>query len=382
MVDLNNSKWSNQNYTQMKKLTLLIAILIVCSAGYADHDPTIPNKDTVIIEFGENSKMVIITENKEDMAYLKDYDINQMINELISRVDSARADLQALIVTDKTGTQFLKDSVKKAESKPIESETTKLEYYGEDESSDTDLEYTRSYRYKHESNSNSYRDNSKEYKKYNSRTSSSFELQIGMCNWLEKDYSFPDETGADYSVKPWGSYMAAVGVNNKTQLLGPLIFNWGFDLSLYSWKMENPNMRIIKGEEITEFTEDMSVEGTKSKLGASYFSMSVVPMLDFSYGRSRKYGTFKKYGRDGFRIGAGGYVGYRMDSWTKFVYKDNGDVKKDKVSSNLYLNSFRYGVRGQVGFKGMDFFINYDMNTVFVEDKGPWLNAISFGIIL
>jgi hypothetical protein len=34
----------------------------------------------------------------------------------------------------------------------------------------------------------------------------------------------------------------------------------------------------------------------------------------------------------------------------------------------------------QIGFKGTDFFFNYDMNELFAENKGPKLNAFSFGV--
>jgi hypothetical protein len=40
----------------------------------------------------------------------------------------------------------------------------------------------------------------------------------------------------------------------------------------------------------------------------------------------------------------------------------------------------RYGLRGQIGFNDIDLFVNYDMNDLFTEGKGPQLNAFSFGI--
>ena len=82
----------------------------------------------------------------------------------------------------------------------------------------------------------------------------------------------------------------------------------------------------------------------------------------------------------GFRIGAGVYGGYRIWSRTKYVYNDGGK-KKDKNTSNLLLSDLRYGVRGQLGFRGVDFFIEYDLNEMFQENQGaPNLNRIQFGI--
>jgi hypothetical protein len=82
----------------------------------------------------------------------------------------------------------------------------------------------------------------------------------------------------------------------------------------------------------------------------------------------------------GFRLGVGPYAGYRIGSYSKQVYKDNGQTRQDYHSENFYLNNIRYGIRVQLGFNDIDFFFNYDLNNLFVDTKGPKLNAISFGV--
>jgi len=62
------------------------------------------------------------------------------------------------------------------------------------------------------------------------------------------------------------------------------------------------------------------------------------------------------------------------------VYSEGGDKKKEKHHDNYYLTNLRYGVRLQVGFDDVDFFFNYDINNMFADNKGPQLNAFSFGI--
>ncbi len=82
----------------------------------------------------------------------------------------------------------------------------------------------------------------------------------------------------------------------------------------------------------------------------------------------------------GFRFGVGMYAGYRLGSHSKVKY-DDGNTEKKKDHDSFYLNDFRYGVRVQTGFQGTDLFFNYDLNELFKEDRGPALNAISFGIV-
>ena len=75
-------------------------------------------------------------------------------------------------------------------------------------------------------------------------------------------------------------------------------------------------------------------------------------------------------------------MGYRIDSYTKQMYYENGDKMKTHNHDNYYLNNLRYGLRLQLGFRDTDIFFNYDMNELFTDGKGPKLNAFSFGITL
>ena len=353
----------------MKRIILIILSgIIMCPTMAVSNE--LASKDTVTIEFGTTSKMVIIAETPQDLKALQDYDINGMIGQLNAEIDSIGTGVSELGIYDETGTLFLKDTVKEQHTSPF---NERLQYYGESENT------TKSY-----SSSSNFGSPGKDYKYKESKTKGAFEFQFGMNNWLEKG-NFPDQYDAPYSVKPWGSWYFSMGANNRTHIVGPVVLNWGADISWYAFKMENRSVRITKDSLETTFVEDPNVIGIKSKLGIAYLNASVVPMLDFGYGKNKRngrgYGTFKKYGSDGFRIGLGGYVGYRIDSWTKFVYEQDGDKNKDKIKSNYFLENFRYGLRGLIGFRGMNFFANYDLNEVIAEGRGPKLNAISFGII-
>ncbi|HEU5146680.1 MAG TPA: PorT family protein, partial [Chryseosolibacter sp.] len=70
-----------------------------------------------------------------------------------------------------------------------------------------------------------------------------------------------------------------------------------------------------------------------------------------------------------------------ISSKTKLVYESDGEREKEKNRDDFNLNNLRYGVRLQIGLRSTDLFINYDMNELFATDKGPELNAVSFGII-
>jgi hypothetical protein len=98
--------------------------------------------------------------------------------------------------------------------------------------------------------------------------------------------------------------------------------------------------------------------------------------------RNSDWSPFSYHENDGFRIGVGGYAGYRVGGRSKYVIRDGGNRIREKDRTNFYFNNWRYGARLQLGFGGVDLFANYDLNELFIENRGPRLNAFSFGIIL
>jgi len=364
----------------MKKLGLIILTMSALIMTGQANNPT--KEDTVVIEFGERSKMVIYAETQEDLKDLSDYDINAMISELNANLDSVSSDTDEVSMVDDSD-KYRKDG---DEDKHVD--TKPLSYYGDDRYDDTDRDRYES-RYDRNDYGNrfdDYADN--DYVKVNRTRSGrnrgtygSFEVELGMNNWLVKG-SFPDNDNAAYAVKPWGSWYVGVGGAYHTRIAGPLKLKWGGNLTWYNWKMENASVRITKNDLETTFVEDPNINGKKSKLAATYVNASLMPMLEFNSGNRSRGWNWSKYRNRGLRIGAGMYAGYRIDSWTKIKYAENGENKKDKEKGNYYLNNFRYGVKAQVGFRGMDLFFNYDLNDVFAKDRGPELQAISFGFIL
>lgn len=370
----------------MKRIGQTILTLFLIPLVTFANDPI--QEDTVVIEFGERSKMVIYAETQQDLKDLSDYDINAMIGELNANLDSTAAATDEVSIEDESGTKFLKENTEEEN----DSNTGSLSYYGDDRYRDTDdRRYERrikSDRYENGSYDNDDFDDDdyvtvNRVRSRSKGTYGTFEVELGMNNWLENG-SFPDNENAPYAVKPWGSWYVGIGGIYHTAIAGPLKLKWGGNMTWYNWKMEDTSVRITKTDENTTFVPDPTIDSKKSKLAATYINAMVVPMLEFnqrSNPRNRGF-HWDKYRQRGFRIGAGMYAGYRIDSWTKIKYSINGDKKKDKEKGNYYLNNFRYGIRGQVGFRGMDLFFNYDLNDVFASGRGPELQAISFGFIL
>lgn len=108
---------------------------------------------------------------------------------------------------------------------------------------------------------------------------------------------------------------------------------------------------------------------SKNKLTVSYINIPIMPHVVFSKNSGVQM------------IGLGGYVGYRIDSWTKSIEEKTENLHR--VSSNFNLNQFRYGLRAEFAFKKMpSLFFNYDLSPLFEKNSSPNLTGFSFGIIL
>ncbi len=346
--------------TRLTIFTLFIATSLFAQAQ--------KKADTVVIKVGEASKVIFAIQDKKDLETLKHYNFQSLMDDMIAKLDKRDSTQLAT-----PATSYLKDST---------------ESVARTDEWPTDADRAR-YR-ENNSKSNSYdsdNDNSDRYSSYTSRgsyrrrTYSSFNIDIGTNNYLEGG-KFPGDANKIYTVRPWGSWYVALNSTQRTRLSNKFFLEWAGGISWYNFKFQNDKTLLTKDDNGVTFSEDLRTNKfDKSKLTVVYVNLSAVPMFDFA-GSNRKPGLFSGNHARGFRMGAGPYVGYRIDSYTKQVYEVDGDDKVERHHDPYFLNNIRYGIRAQFGFRGTDFFFNYDMNDLFVAGKGPQLNAFSFGITL
>ncbi len=354
-------------------------------------------RDTVIIELENGSRIVIYTKDRIELKKLQAYDINEMIRDLNASVQGSNVDYMEL--ENKDGSKYLIDSPKVLFGEGVaEGDTVLITEEDLDKiririgGMELALDPDKLDELEH------YDGNDLDLKKYSyvkensDRTRHVFNVEIGLNNWVENG-RLPNENNEPYAVKPWGSWYVGINWINSTKVAGPIFLEWGGGFNMYNWKLEDTNFQFTKGDTQVEMVDALPAEaaGVKSKLSATYINVSLVPVLDFSKGSRRVSATkgegftFKSYRKEGFRIGGGMYASYRLGSRSKFVFEDGGNRDRTKESDHFYLENFRYGVRGQVGFGSVDFFVLYDLNQAFAPNKGPNganLHAFTFGITL
>lgn len=355
----------------MKNRAIIIGTAL-CLAGQMASAENLPDnttsKDTIEVHFGDKGTILIQVDSKEDLEALKEYDINSMLKDIEIPTKDEMDDAEKIILQDDEGTKYLKDSVEEdAEFRQLENEFSSTDK--------KDSEEKREYNYERKS------------KRFSGgKTAFVSGLDFGINNYLE-DGKYPDDNNQQYTVRPWGSWYVAIMPTWQTHIAGKFALDYGAGISWYNFKFQDPRTKLVKGDDGVIFEQwDVDLQASKSKLTVVHLNAHFVPMFDFGYRTSKRTyddGFVQKktrYRRNGFRIGAGGYVGTRIGSWQKLVWRQTGNKSKLREKDYFYLNNLRYGARFILGYGEVDIFVNYDMSTLFAENKGPELNAISFGL--
>lgn len=200
------------------------------------------------------------------------------------------------------------------------------------------------------------------------------QFSVGLNNYLNSSNQFPDADNKDFTLDPLTSWTYCLHSNHAVSVGSYVKFNFQFGLLWNNFALADNDFLFTKGPEQVQMVNTTAtrtdISPKRSKLNITYLNFNLVPM--FHFGKNS----------DAFRIGAGPYGSYRIASKSKFKYDDNG---KDIEKNNFHLNNWKYGVKAQIGWKGVDLFATYDLSPVFIEERGPDpdypLRAISFGVI-
>src|SRR5690606_20862039 len=330
-------------------------LLALVQVAFGFEQDTLSSKDSVIVEFGSSGKIIMIVDNKEDFERLKMMDVNQIIRELDLELDYESRETTIVELKHKDGA---KEIVKIHEDGP----TTKV-YVGrwrvivDDTGNKTQVKVESGPKKKKED---------PDFRTY-------FNMDLGVNNYFENK-AVPGER-AVHGVKGWGSWNVGLNWMASQKLRKGSYWDFGIGVQWYNFKLDNRNYQIISGDEGIEFINRTDVNGFKSKMSASYLTALTLVRWDF--------GKMNDSGRDGLRVAIGPYAGYRLGGRSKFVYRELGGSgrKKEKEPIGADLNNFRYGLRGEIGFRSVTFFTTYDFNTLIQKDRGPVLHPIAFGLV-
>ncbi|GAB3889528.1 outer membrane beta-barrel protein [Spirosoma agri] len=192
------------------------------------------------------------------------------------------------------------------------------------------------------------------------RITSDFSIYVGFNNL---GGSLP----AGYDLRPIGSRFVALAWQKRI----PLITNGSTKLRLVTGPEIAWNNFMFEGRNtLTEqnnqlIVEPANVDLRKSKLVTTQLNLPVILNLRF---------------KSGLTLGAGAYVGMRLDSYTK-VKPEGGSAVRTHGSFNL--NPVRWGLTSELGYRGSaKLFFRYEPNSPFRAGEGPDASVWSVGLKL
>ena len=216
--------------------------------------------------------------------------------------------------------------------------------------------------------------NSKRDRSFNSR--SGFNIYLGLNSFTNTGSIAVPYNSKDFELSPLGSRYIGFGWTRSGTISkgtnAAFKISYGLELSWYNFMLEN-NAFFVKGNDNVGFSDYQNagkqVALSRNKLTIANINLPIMPYIAFKNGSTITY------------IAAGGYVGYRLDSYTKTKEDDGG--KKQWNHSSFFLNNVRYGLAFELGLKNFaNLFVNYDMSNLFQDGRGPKVGGLSFGIRL
>lgn len=375
---------------------LLLSAISLFSLTIAYARPA--QKDSIIVTFGDKTRLIIYSEDRKELDKLMKYDLNALLKDLGARLDTMQGE-KKIYFEDLDGRKYLKDttgaskdknyvriSLKGIRIKDGDTEVTittrgvdikdgseQVRIGGRKGGYDIDTTAQEGYG----NRGREYDDDDsdevmriKRVRKYASPRQG-FNISLGLNAYGQNNPKGYNKE--DYDLRPFGSRYISLGYVRSARLVrgksAGLHIDFGLDVAWNNLMFEGNNT-IHKELEAVEFSgvRNMALQGVdirKSKLTVPYASFSLIPTVSFS-------NAFLTH------ISAGGYIGTRLGAYARTKYP-NGE--KERFLSDFYLNDLRYGAALELGIRRFpDFFVHYDMNPLFQSDRGPEVRMINFGI--
>lgn len=384
----------------LKALLLSVISLLSLATAYAKPAP----KDSIIVTFGDKTRLIIYSEDRRELDKIMKYDLNAMLKDLGARLDTMQGE-KKIYFEDLDGRKYLKDttgvskdknyvriSLKGIRIKDGDTEVTittkgidikdgsdqvriggkkgeyKIDTTAQDGSGNRGREY--------EDDNDEKVMKIQRVRRYSSPRKG-FNVSLGMNAYAQNQPKVYNPE--DYDLRPFGSRYISLGYVRSVALArgkeAGLHLDFGLDVAWNNLMFEGNSKiginTVMNSDDkiifpiVLKNTSGPTSEAKKSKLTVPYVNFSLMPTVSFP-------NAFISY------ISAGGYIGYRLGGYTKVKY-ENG--KKNRERGDYYLNDFRYGAAFELGIRRFpDFFIHYDMNPLFQSDRGPEVRMINFGI--
>lgn len=212
--------------------------------------------------------------------------------------------------------------------------------------------------------------------KYQRSTTTQFIFAMGINNVLN-DNNLSTLNDSEYQL--WRSRFYELGFSWKTRFTNrpsQFYFKYGISFLWNNLRLEDNRIHVKNGDvtEIQEFADPLS----DSRL--RHVQMNFPVHLEWDLSKNKRYssGRVRDRTNKSFRIGVGGFVGFKLGTRQYLEYRDINNVEVEEVQfDNFNMNIFNYGLSTYVGYRDTSFYVKYDLNPLFQDTE---TRNISMGI--
>jgi hypothetical protein len=351
--------------------------------------PTAP-VDTIVVRLPNKTIMTLVVRDAKQLRELPQYHLDSLVARLgpyIKRADEAAKSAS----TDRVTTQFFPNQDAPGQGLPEEVRITTRKSqapggYGPSNKVEVLLEKKFGMVVNIDGKGNAkpraaasradrqaHRDSLSEANQARRHGTVNFTLDLGLNALANRGSGAPE-------LRTLGSRYINLGLDASVRLGGrksPAYLVFGPEFAFNNYMLEGNNKWVNQNGITSVVPETNGRQYQKTKLATSTFTVPLMFQLNF---REKDSNTGRS--RDGFTIGAGGFVGYRLGSWTKLKYFEEGNTYKDKNHGSYNLTDWQYGLQGVIGYRSLQFFAKYNLNELFREGQGPQAQTVSFGLRL
>lgn len=204
----------------------------------------------------------------------------------------------------------------------------------------------------------------KEKKRRKKRTTTQFVFALGVNNVLTNN-KLSSLKDSDY--KFWQSHFYELGFTWKTRLSkepSKTYFKYGFSFLWNNLRAKNNQYHTVNGKEtnLSVHPEQLS----ESRL--RHVQMTFPMHLEFDFSKNKKYSDGEVVDRthQSFRIGVGGFFGFKLGTRQYLEYKNEQGVIVEEVQKNNFnMNKYNYGLSTYVAYQGIGLYAKYDLSPLF-----------------
>ena len=347
-----------------------------------------PVKDTIVVRLPNQATLTLVVRDAAQLRQLKDYHLDSLTSRLAGYIAQAEAAAKNG-KSEQVTMEFYPDKDQPGKNMPEQIRITtykpttgsykprnKVEMLlnkklGLEINTDTNdkplVTGSRADRQAH-------RDSTRRKEVEKHRTESHLIFDLGLNALVNrKQYLSPTGQPENMDLRTEGSRYVNIGLNWDARLGGkhsPLSLTVGPEVSFNNYMLNGNDKWVNVNGRTDVVRETNGHQFQKSKLATSSINLPLMLRLQL---RDAHY-------KPTFALGVGGFVGYRIKSWTKLKYTSEGTTYKDKEDGSYNMENFLYGLQGTIGYRSLEFFGKYNINGLFKTNAGPDTQVLSFGV--